>query len=167
MRHFFVPPKEIVPLENLLTIQTDSYNRFLESGVADVLEEINPTADTTGRGWEVVFSEPAIGQPKTTIADAIRRGITYAAPWYLRATITDSQTSKSRTSKIFMGDLPLLTSIGSFIINGVERAVVNQLTRPPVSRWPEPRFYPKTAPGWSLKPRAKASSPCGLTASGR
>jgi DNA-directed RNA polymerase subunit beta len=129
MRHFFVPPKEIVPLENLLTIQTDSYNRFLESGVADVLEEINPTADTTGRGWEVVFSEPAIGQPKTTIADAIRRGITYAAPWYLRATITDSQTSKSRTSKIFMGDLPLLTSIGSFIINGVERAVVNQLTR--------------------------------------
>jgi DNA-directed RNA polymerase subunit beta len=129
MRHFFVPQKEIVPLENLLTTQTNSYNSFLERGIVDVLEEINPTEDTTGRGWEVVFSEPTIDKPKTTIHDATRRGITYAAPWYLRATIKDTKTGKTRTSKIFMGDLPMLTDIGSFIINGVERAVVNQLTR--------------------------------------
>ena len=129
MRHFFVPQKEIVPLENLLTIQNDSYNHFLENGIAEVLEEINPTEDATGRGWELVFSEPTVGRPKTTISEAIRRGITYAAPWYLRATVRDRQTSKTRTSKIFMGDLPMLTPIGSFVINGVERAVVTQLTR--------------------------------------
>ncbi len=129
MRHFFVPQKEIVPLENLLTIQTDSYNRFLEDGVLVVLEEINPIEDATGRGWELSFSEPTIGKPKTTVAEAVRRGITYAAPWHLQAIVKDTATGKTRTSKIFMGDLPMMTETGSFIVNGIERTIVNQLTR--------------------------------------
>ncbi len=129
MRHFFVPQKEIIPLENLLTIQTNSYARFLREGVDGVLEEINPIEDTTGRGWQLSFSNPEFSQPKTTIAEAVRRGITYAAPWHLRATIRDTKKGKTRTSKIFMGNLPMMTEVGSFIINGVERAVVNQLTR--------------------------------------
>jgi len=129
MRHFFVPQKEIVPLENLLTTQLDSYDHFLEEGITAVLAEINPIEDATGRGWELSFSEPAIGKPKTTIPEAVRRGITYAAPWHLQATIKDTKTGKTRTSKIFMGDLPMVTKTGSFIINGIERVVVNQLTR--------------------------------------
>ena len=129
MRHFFVPQKEIVPLENLLTAQLNSYNRFLEEGVLGVLDEVNPIEDTTGRGWELAFSKPILGQPKTTVAEAVRRGITYAAPWHLRATIKNTKTGKTRTSKIFMGDLPLTTEVGSFIINGIERAIIHQLTR--------------------------------------
>ena len=129
MRHFFVPQKEVVPLENLLTTQTNSYARFLKDGLVDVLEEINPIKDATSRGWELTFSEPTIGKPKTTIAEAVRRGITYAAPWHLQATIKNTKTGKTRTSKIFMGNLPMITKVGSFIINGIERTVVNQLTR--------------------------------------
>lgn len=129
MRHFFAPQREIIPLENLLTVQIDSYNRFLGEGVGAVLEEMGPIEDTTSRGWELIFSEPMIGKPKTTIAEAVRRGITYAAPWHLKATLKDTKKGKTRTSKIFMGDLPMITGIGSFIINGIERAVINQLTR--------------------------------------
>jgi len=129
MRHFFVPQKEIVSLENLLAIQTDSYNRFLKEGVPAILEEVNPILDTTGRGWELTFADPEFGCPKTTVAEAVRRGVTFAAPWYLRATLKDTRTGKSRTAKIFMGDLPLMTETGSFIVNGIERTVVNQLTR--------------------------------------
>ncbi len=129
MRHFFAPQKEIVPLEGLLTAQTDSYNRFLKEGLVAVLKEMGPIKDTTSRGWELVFSEPLIGEPKTTIAEAVRRGVTYAAPWHLKATIKDTKKGKTRTSKIFMGDLPMMTEIGSFIVNGIERAVISQLTR--------------------------------------
>jgi len=129
MRHFFVPQKQIVSLENLLAIQTDSYKRFLKGGVEEALEEINPIEDTTGRGWELSFFDPEIEKPKTTPLEAVHHGVTYAAPWHLRATIKDTKTKKTRTSKIFMGDLPMMTETGSFIINGIERAVVNQLTR--------------------------------------
>ena len=129
MRHFFVPQKEIIPLENLLTIQIDSYEHFLREGIAEVLDEVNPIEDTTSRGWQLSFSQPQLGEPKTTVDEAMRRGITYAAPWYLKATIKDTKRGETRTAKIFMGDLPLITKTGSFIINGVERAVVNQLTR--------------------------------------
>ncbi len=129
MRHFFVPQKPIVPLENLLVTQRNSYKRFIEEGIFEVLKEINPIEDTTGRGWELSFEEPEWGEPKTTVAEALHRGITYAAPWHLRANIKDTKSGKKRTSKIFMGDLPLPTKTGSFIINGIERTVVNQLTR--------------------------------------
>ena len=129
MRHFFTSQKEVVPLEGLLTAQINSYNRFLERGLVAVLEEMGPIEDTTSRGWTLVFSEPMVGEPKTTVTEAVRRGVTYAAPWHLKATIKDAKKGKTRTSKIFMGDLPMMTEVGSFVINGIERAVIHQLTR--------------------------------------
>lgn len=129
MRHFFTPKKEILPLRNLVDIQTGSFERFLKEGVLEILEEINPIEDTTGRGWELSFSDPKFTSPEITPKEAIGRGLTYAAPWYLNAEIKDTKTGKSRRSKIFMGDLPQMLETGTFIINGIERVVVNQLTR--------------------------------------
>jgi len=130
MRHFFVrQEEEVVPLRNLLTVQTNSYQWFLKEGLAEVLEEVNPIEDATGRGWLLSFSDPFFGKPELTIDEAIYRGVTYAAPWYLRATIKDKKSGEKQSSRIYMGDLPVMTKRGTFIINGVERVVVNQLTR--------------------------------------
>jgi DNA-directed RNA polymerase subunit beta len=119
----------ILPLPNLSSIQHDSFNYFLEYGLKEILEEVNPIRDTTGRNWELSFESPRMDKPSTTVEGALRYGITYDAAWYLTAKLTDAKSKKSKKQEIYMGDLPLMTNQGTFVINGIERAVINQLTR--------------------------------------
>lgn len=129
MRHFFTPQKDVFPLGNLVGVQTGSFGGFLKEGLTEILEEINPIEDTTGRGWRLSFYNPQFSSPKIAPKEATDRGITYSAPWYLQAEIKDTKSGKSRKSKIFMGELPRMLTNGTFIVNGIERVVVNQLTR--------------------------------------
>ncbi|MCG2686045.1 DNA-directed RNA polymerase subunit beta [Candidatus Parcubacteria bacterium] len=129
MRHYFAEGRVSFPLPNLSETQLQSYQRFLERGVQEVLEEINPIEDYTGRGWRLSFSDPRFDSPNRTVEEAVGSGLVHDSPWYLKATLAKGGSQKKRTQEIYMGDIPQMTDWGTFIINGVERVVVNQLIR--------------------------------------
>jgi len=130
MRQFFrQADSDILPLPNLSGVQRDSFNHFLKTGINEILEEINPIKDATGRNWELTFENPRFDIPSRTVSEALKCVVTYDAPWYLTIKLTDTVSKKSKKREIYMGDIPLMTDQGTFVINGVERAVVNQLTR--------------------------------------
>lgn len=116
---------------NLAQIQIDSYKQFLEEGIKESLLELNPIRDFTGKIFEFEFLSNRIGLPKITPKQAIEKGVTFEAPLWATVKLTNLQTKQSQQQEIFLGDVPVMTSIGTFIINGVERVVVNQLVRSP------------------------------------
>jgi len=85
--------------------------------------------DQTGRGWKLYFENPRFEPPEVSAQEAVERGLTYASPWYLTARLEEEDSGKIKEKEIFMGDFPEMTERGTFIINGVERVVVGQLTR--------------------------------------
>ncbi len=129
MRQKFVERQEVLPLPNLSSIQQTSFEWFLREGVGEILEEISPIEDYTGRGWQLFFAKPRFGEPNRSVEEAVANGLTYDAPWFLEASLKDNNSKKSSQSEVYMGDLPIMTGNGTFVINGVERVVVNQLTR--------------------------------------
>ena len=129
MRHNFSKRKNVLPLPTLSSVQLKSYKWLQEDGINEVLEELGTVEDYTGRGWVLKFSEPLIEAENISIEEALRAGRTFDAPWYLNAEISDPETKKSKKKKIYMGDIPLMTTTGTFVINGVERVVINQITR--------------------------------------
>ncbi len=116
---------------NLAQIQIDSYKQFLEDGIRESLLELNPIKDFTGKIFEFEFLSNRIGLPKFSPKQAIEKGVTFEAPLWATVKLTNLQTKQSQQQEIFLGDIPIMTSIGTFIINGVERVVVNQLVRSP------------------------------------
>ncbi len=116
---------------NLAQIQIDSYKQFLEDGIRESLLELNPIKDFTGKIFEFEFLSNRIGLPKFSPKQAIEKGVTFEAPLWATVKLTNLQTKQSQQQEIFLGDIPIMTSIGTFIINGVERIVVNQLVRSP------------------------------------
>ncbi|MFZ5424678.1 MAG: DNA-directed RNA polymerase subunit beta [Patescibacteria group bacterium] len=129
MRHNLSKRKNVLPLPNLSMVQQNSYDWLQSYGITEVLEELGPVEDYTGRGWLLTFSKPTVEKENISIDEALESGRTYDAPWYLTATLEDPIAKKNKVQQIYMGDIPLMTSKGTFIINGVERVVVNQLTR--------------------------------------
>ncbi len=129
MRQQLTKRKTDFPLPNLSNVQINSYDRLKTNGLLDVAREISPVIDYTGRGWELYFSDPRIDKANTSIENSLETGLTYDSPWYLTTTLKDTVTGKTKSAEVYMGDLPLMTGRGTFIINGVERVVVNQLTR--------------------------------------
>lgn len=129
MRHYFDQKRSILPLPDLTSHQRDSFSWFKEEGIKEILEEVNPIEDQTGRGWELYFEDPRFEEPEVTVQEAMKRGLVYSSPWYLTARLVEEESGKERKKEVFMGDFPEMTSRGTFIINGVERVVVGQLTR--------------------------------------
>jgi len=129
MRETFSKRKIALNLPNLADIQLNSYNWLKTEGLKEILEELGTVEDSSGRGWVVTLSDPQIDKENISIQEAKRTGRTYDAPWYVKATIEDPITKNKKTANIYMGDLPLMTERGTFIISGVERTIVNQLIR--------------------------------------
>ena len=129
MRHSFSKRKNVLPLSTLSSVQMNSYEWLKNTGIDEVLEELGTVEDYTGRGWVLKFSNPVVENQNITIDEALRTGRTFDAPWYLTSEIRDPETKKSKKKKIYMGDIPLMTPTGTFVINGVERVVINQITR--------------------------------------
>src|SRR3989339_354653 len=129
MRHSFSKRKISAKLPNLIDIQLDSYNWIKKEGLQEILDELGTIEDNSGRGWILKLQKPNIDKANITPSEARRTGRTYDAPWYLNATIKDPIAKKEKSSQIYMGDIPLMTDKGTFIISGVERIVVNQLIR--------------------------------------
>lgn len=120
-----------LPELDLLAIQKDSYRSFLEIGIREAFDEINPVEDFTGKNWSLEFLDYHFGKTKHTPTQAKEKGVTYDIPLRVKTRLTNKQTGRSIAQEVFLGDIPKMTSTGTFIINGIERAVVNQIVRSP------------------------------------
>jgi len=120
-----------LPQLNLLDVQKDSYQWFLGQGIKEALASISPIFDFTGKNWQLEFGEHSIGQAKYSANQALKKGLTYEIPLKVKAQLTNLQTAEVIKQEVFMGDIPQMTDVGTFIINGIERSVVNQLVRSP------------------------------------
>ncbi|HXT37305.1 MAG TPA: DNA-directed RNA polymerase subunit beta [Chloroflexota bacterium] len=131
-RHTFARTRETLPMPNLIQVQLRSFHWFQTEGLRELFEEINPIQDYSQK-MELQFSVPdePFGKPKYTAAQCRDLDLTYAAPLNVRATLHVRETGEIIEKTIFMGDFPLMTPQGTFIINGSERVVVSQLVRSP------------------------------------
>ncbi len=120
---------KLIPLLDLTRVQKESYQEFLDRGINEVLNEVSPVTDYTGRGWKLYFENPQILSPENDYKECIEVGLTYDAPWYVDARLVDEKNNREKEEKVFMGEIPMMTPLGTFIINGVERTVVNQIRR--------------------------------------
>lgn len=121
----------ILPPLDLTAVQLESYRWFLEKGIAELLDEVSPIEDFTGKNWILSFNKHYFGQPRYPAADCLSKGLTYDVPLKVEATLVNKQTGRSLTQEVFLGDIPGMTENGTFIINGVERCIVNQIVRSP------------------------------------
>ncbi len=120
-----------LPKLDLLSIQKESYRWFLEKGIKEILDEISPIEDFTEKNWTLILRDYKIGKPSNTPDTCLSKGITYDAPLYVDATLINKKTNGEINQEVFLGDIPQMTERGTFIINGIERSVVNQLVRSP------------------------------------
>jgi DNA-directed RNA polymerase subunit beta len=130
-RHNFGEEERNLPELNLSKVQKDSWQWFLQEGINEELTEINPIDDFTGKNWQLILENPELGIPKMFPRVASEKGLTYSLPLKITATLINKRTGQKQTQEVFLGDLPQMTSRGTFIINGVERVVINQIVRSP------------------------------------
>ena len=116
---------------DLASVQRESFADFLEKGIGEILSEVTPIDDFTGKNFTLTFGKYSFGKAKHTPDEAIEKGLTYDLPLKVEATVINKQTGGKNTQEVFLCDLPIMLPKGSFIINGIERAVVNQLVRAP------------------------------------
>jgi DNA-directed RNA polymerase subunit beta len=122
---------EVLAMPNLIRVQTDSFRWFLEEGLKELFAEISPITDFTGRNLELQFLDYSIGQPKYDEMECRERDMTFAAPLRVRTSLLAKESGEIKEQEIFMGDFPMMTETGTFVINGAERVVVSQLVRSP------------------------------------
>lgn len=119
------------PIINLIEPQKASYRWLLSEGIAQLLAEVSPIEDFTGNNFDLYFLEHSFGEPKYDPRRALEKGGTYSAPLKVKSRLVNKRTGETMEQEVFLGDTPLMTDSGTFIINGVERVVVTQLTRSP------------------------------------
>ena len=122
---------KFLPKLDLLAVQKESYRWFLEQGIGEILKEISPIDDFTEKNWTLIFKDYRIGKPANSADVAMSKGLTYDAPLYVEASLLNKKTDKTIKHEVFLGDIPQMTERGTFVINGVERTIVNQLVRSP------------------------------------
>ena len=120
-----------LPQLNLLETQRESYQWFIEEGVEEALAEISPIDDFTGKNWQLTFSNYHFDKPRITPSEAIKKGLTYDVPLKVEATLTNKKTGRKVAREVFLGDIPQMTERATFIINGIERGMINQIIRAP------------------------------------
>ncbi len=120
-----------LPEINLSEVQKESWQWFLGQGIAEELVSISPIDDFTGKNWQLVLGEHSLSSPLISPRQAQTKGITYSSPIKIRATLINKRTGKEVTQDVFLGDIPQMTTRGTFVVNGIERAVINQIVRSP------------------------------------
>ena len=122
---------EVLPIPDLIELQRKSYNWFVERGLRDLLDEISPIQDFTGKSMELHFNEYEFGDPKYDQLECRARDLTFGRPLYVDVELVIHETGEHIQQRVYMGDFPSMTERGTFIINGAERVVVSQLVRSP------------------------------------
>lgn len=133
-RQYWGKQQAHLPELDLVQLQKESYEEFLKGGIKESLQEVNGERgieDFTGKNWSISFGSYWFGKPKYTIAQAKRKAVSFDMPLYVEATLLNKRTGEEQTQEVFLGDIPKMTPVGTFIINGIERVVVTQLVRSP------------------------------------
>ena len=130
-RYTFGQCKEYVEVPPLLEIQKNSYKDFLENGIKNVLDEFFPLTDYSGKAKLYVTEILPFAEPKYDINECKRRGTTYSSPLKIKARFVVEETGQAVEQEVFLGDVPMMTEQGSFVFNGIERVVINQIVRAP------------------------------------
>jgi DNA-directed RNA polymerase subunit beta len=130
-RKYFTGFSEVMEMPNLIEAQLRSYKWFLDKGLAELFAEINSIKDFTGKNLELFFGEYYLDKPKYDEKTAKERNTTFEAPLYISVKLVNKVTGKTKTQDVYLGDFPLMTPRGTFVINGVERVVVSQLVKSP------------------------------------
>jgi DNA-directed RNA polymerase subunit beta len=128
-RKYFSETKEVMPMPELIEIQKDSYKWFLDEGLTELFDEISPITDFNNRDLELSFQDYYLDKPKFTEIESREKNITYEAPLRVKTVLLNKRTNEEVNQEVFLGDFPLMTDKGTFIINGIERVVVSQLIR--------------------------------------
>ena len=129
-RRSFAQISEVLELPNLIEIQTDSYQWFLDEGLQEMFEDILPIEDFNGN-LSLEFVDYELKEPKYTVAEARAHDANYSAPLHVVLRLVNRETGEIKSQEVFFGDFPLMTEQGTFIINGAERVIVSQLVRSP------------------------------------
>jgi len=129
-RRSYARISEVLELPNLIEIQTASYEWFLEEGLREMFQDISPIEDFAGN-LSLEFVDYSLGEPKYPVDEAKERDVTYNAPLRVKVRLLNNETGEVKEQEVFMGDFPLMTDTGTFIINGAERVIVSQLVRSP------------------------------------
>lgn len=118
-----------LPTLDFVSVQRDSYQQFLDEGMGDLISEISPVSDFTGKNWELTLGKYTYGKPKYSASQAALKGVTFDMPVRIEARLLNKQTGEVTSQEVFFGEVPVMTPSGTFVINGIERGVVNQLVR--------------------------------------
>ncbi|OGY07706.1 MAG: DNA-directed RNA polymerase subunit beta [Candidatus Blackburnbacteria bacterium RIFCSPHIGHO2_02_FULL_39_13] len=130
-RKFLTKPDPTLTQIDLLAIQKQSWQTFLKDGIGEALREVTPIPDFTGKNWELSFGDYRISPPEITPKKAREKGITYSSSLHVIASLLNKKSGKVTAQEVFLGDVPTMTSEATFVVNGIERAVVNQIVRAP------------------------------------
>ena len=130
--------KHVLDLPNLIDIQKTSFDWFLNEGLRETISDISPIEDYTGT-LAVEFDDYAFGDPPNTINECREKDMTYQAPLTMTVRFVNRETGEMREQRVFMGDFPMMSGVGTFIINGTERVIVTQLVRSPGAYLMEPK----------------------------
>jgi DNA-directed RNA polymerase subunit beta len=129
-RRSYARINEVLDLPNLIEIQQKSYEWFLDEGLREMFQDISPIQDFTGN-LILEFIDYSFGEPKYDVDESKERDVTYAAPLRVKVRLLNKETGEVKEQEVFMGDFPLMTETGTFVINGAERVIVSQLVRSP------------------------------------
>ncbi len=130
-RRDFSRIKDVLAIPYLIEVQKKSYENFIDEGIAEVFNDYSPIVDYAGRYQLEFLGYTLTGEPKYSVKECKDRDTTYALPLKVRARLTNKETGETIEQEVFMGDFPLMTEAGSFVINGAERVIVSQLVRSP------------------------------------
>jgi DNA-directed RNA polymerase subunit beta len=121
--------RQAAPLPDLIEVQKFSYEWFIREGVKELFEEISPITDFTGRDLELYFEKYYIDEPRFDEVTCRERNMTFEAPLRVMARLTNKRTNQEKTQEIYLGDIPMMTKRGTFVVNGIERVIVSQFIR--------------------------------------
>ncbi|MCL5016028.1 MAG: DNA-directed RNA polymerase subunit beta, partial [Patescibacteria group bacterium] len=130
-RVFSSHPGSLVEQPDLIAVQHDSYEWFKKEGIKEIFEEFSPIKDYSSHNLELHFLDYYFGDPKYTETEAKSKSITYNAPLRANLKLIVDGSSKGKEQEVYLGDFPMMTERGTFIINGVERIIISQLVRSP------------------------------------
>jgi DNA-directed RNA polymerase subunit beta len=122
---------EVLPIPNLIELQLDSFEWFIEKGLRELFDEISPIKDFTGKVMELQFLDYEFGTPKYSEQECRTKDLTFSKPLYVNVELLIKETGEIQRQRVYMGDYPWMTDQGTFVINGAERVVVSQLVRSP------------------------------------
>jgi len=128
-RKYLTAVREVALMPDLIELQKDSYAWFLKEGLADLFDEVSPITDFIGRDLELYLGEHYLDEPKFNEVESRAKNITFEAPLRVKARLINKKTGETIQQEVFLGDFPLMTGRGTFIVNGIERVVVSQLIR--------------------------------------